>query len=61
MLYGQKLYQYPICKDILQIPIPRTDGIVDKRLWKHSNSGEYKFYKAYSLIQQTQSHTNRIN
>ena len=48
----RKLYQPQISKEILQLPIPKTIGLEDKLLWRHSNSGEYKVSKAYSMIQQ---------
>lgn len=48
----RKLYHFPIAKEILQIPIPKTQGNDDKLIWKHSTSGEYKVKKAYNLIYQ---------
>ena len=47
----RKLHQPHISKGILQLPIPRTIGLEDKLLWRHSNSGEHKVSKAYSMIQ----------
>ena len=48
----RKLYQPHISKEIMQLHIPRTFGLEDKLLWRHSNSGEYKVNKAYSMIHQ---------
>ena len=48
----KKLYHPNICNEIMHIPIPKSSGLEDKLLWKHSTSGEYRVNKAYSLIQQ---------
>ena len=45
----KKLYQVPACKEICQLPLPRTDGNQDRLLWKHSKSGEYNVKKATRL------------
>ena len=49
----KKLYHFPVCMEICQLPLPRTDGNQDRLLWKHSGSGEYKVKKAYQIIQQS--------
>ena len=33
----RKIYQPPIAKEILQIPLPKTQGNNDKLIWKHSH------------------------
>ena len=48
----KKLYPFPVCMEICQLPLPRIDGNQD-RLFKHSESGEYKVKKAYQIIQQS--------
>ena len=48
----KKLYQFLACEEILQLPLPRTSGIEDRLLWKHSTSGEYKVNKAYRMLYQ---------
>ena len=53
----RKLYYPSIAKEILQIPIPKTQGNDVKLIWKHSTSGDYKVNKAYKLIHQHQSHS----
>ena len=44
------IYPFPICKEILQIPLPRIYSVDDKLLWKHSNSGEFEVKKAYNIL-----------
>lgn len=48
----KKLYQFPSCKEIMQLPFPRTEGNCYRHLWKHSHLGEYKVNIAYSLLHQ---------
>ena len=48
----KKLYPFPVCMEICQLPLPRIDGNQD-RLFKHSEYGEYKVKKAYQIIQQS--------
>ena len=44
------LYPPPQAGDILQIPIPKTNLVRDKLVWKHSNNGEYHVKTAYELL-----------
>ena len=37
--------------EILHLPLPKIDNIIDELLWRHSSSGEYKVKKAYHLLQ----------
>ena len=53
----RELYHPSIAKEILQIPIPKTQGNDDKLIWKRSTSGEYKVNMAYNLIHQNESHS----
>lgn len=48
----RKVYQPSEAKEILQIPLPKTQGNNDKLIWKHSASGTYKVSQAYTLIHQ---------
>lgn len=61
----QALYPYPSCNEILSYPISRTGTISNKILWKHSTLGDFKFHKAYSLLQKdynsTYSNQHRYN
>ena len=47
----KKHYPYPLCIEILHLPLPKTDNIKGELLWRHSSSGEYKVKKAYHLLQ----------
>lgn len=51
----RKAYQPSDAKEILQIPLPKTQGNNDKLIWKHSASGTYKVSQAYTLIHQSQN------
>ena len=44
----QTLYPFPLSKEILQIPLPKTHVVQDKLLWKFSNDGDgiYKVKRA---------------
>ena len=43
-------YPCPLCNEILQIPLPKTNSVCDKLLWKHSNSGEFEVKIAYRIL-----------
>ena len=57
----RKLYQYPACKDILHLPIPKTNGNIDKILWKHSFSSDYHVKTTYSLIHKSHTTSQHLN
>ena len=44
------VYPLPLCKEILQIPLPRISSTGDKLLWKHSNSGEFEVKTTYRIL-----------
>ena len=43
-------YSFPICKEIMKIPLPKTNAGGDKLLWKHSKSGDFEVKIAYRLL-----------
>ena len=43
-------YPFPLCNEILQIPLPKTNFVYDKLLWKHSNSGEFEVKTTYRIL-----------
>ena len=57
----KKLYQYPACKDILHLPIPKTNGNIDKILWNHSFSSDYHVKTTYSLIHKSHTTSQHLN
>jgi len=57
----RKIYQYPACKDILHLPIPKSNGNIDKILWKHSSSGDYYVKTTYSLIHKSRTTSQHLN
>ncbi|KAK9991674.1 hypothetical protein SO802_026659 [Lithocarpus litseifolius] len=48
------LYHFPLSKQILQVPLPKTHDVQDKLMWKYSNeaNGNYKVKRAYEIIMQ---------
>ena len=46
----KRLYQAPIAKEILHVPISKFANMDDKLIWKFSNYGEYKVIKAYLML-----------
>lgn len=56
----RRLYDHNTCEEINKIPIAKTEGNLDKLIWKYSALGEYNVAKAYSLIQQIQNTPTRI-
>lgn len=50
----KKRYQFPVCEEILHLPLSRIADMEDRLLWKHSTSGDYKVNKAYHTLQQHQ-------
>ena len=44
------LLPFPICKEIMKIPLPKTNAGGDKLLWKHSKSGDFEVKIAYRLL-----------
>ena len=49
----RKLYPHHTAMEILQLPLPKTDAGMDKLVWKHSTTGEYKVKKAYDMLSGT--------
>lgn len=49
----RNLYPHHTAMEILQLPLPKTDAGMDKLVWKHSTTGEYKVKKAYDLLSGT--------
>ena len=47
--------------DILHLPIPKTNGNIDKILWKHSFSGNYHVKTTYSLIHKSHTTSQHLN
>jgi len=45
-------YPFPLSKQILQVPLPKTHDVQEKLLWKFSNegNGNYKVKRAYEII-----------
>ena len=43
-------YHFPLCDEILQIPLSKTNSICDKLLWKHSNNGDFEVKTAYRIL-----------
>ena len=43
-------YSFPICEEIMKIPLPKTNAGGDKLLWKHSKSGDFEVKTAYRLL-----------
>ena len=46
----QTYYPFPICEEIMKIPLPKTNVGGDKLLWKHSKSGDFEVKTAYRLL-----------
>ena len=44
------IYPFPICNEILKIPLPRICSVDDKLLWKRLNSGEFEVKQAYNIL-----------
>jgi len=43
-------YPFPLCEEILKIPLPKTNSICDKLLRKHSNNGDFEVKTAYRIL-----------
>lgn len=48
--FVRKLYPHQAAMEILQLPLPKTDVEIDKLVWKHSTTGEYKVKKGYDML-----------
>ncbi|XP_075659252.1 uncharacterized protein LOC142629156 [Castanea sativa] len=46
----RRLYPFSQALQILQIPISKTNFVLDKLLWRFSKNGEYQVKKAYELL-----------
>lgn len=46
----EALYSPQQARDILQIPIPKTNSVQDKLVWRHSRNRDYHVRIAYELI-----------
>ena len=44
------LYSPQQARDIFQIPIPKTNSVQDKLVWRHSRNRDYQVRIAYELI-----------
>ena len=55
------LYPFPLCKDILGIPLSKTGVVADQLMWKYSNSGDYNVKKAYQVLLQDTNHQSPAN
>ena len=55
------LYPFPLCKDILGIPLSKTGVVADQLMWKYSNSGDYNVKKAYQILLQDTNHQSPAN
>ena len=53
----RKIYPPSKAKEILQIPLPKSQGNSDKLVWKYSSSGAYNVSQVYHLIHKEQSTT----
>ena len=46
----KSLYPSSLDRQILQIPITKTNYVQDKLVWKHASNGEYQVKKAYEIL-----------
>ena len=62
----KSLYPSSLDRQILQIPITKTNYVQDKLVWKHASNGEYQVKKAYEilnskhLISANHNHPNQV-
>ena len=48
--FCSNLLPFPICKEIMKIPLPKTSAEGDKLLWKNSKSGDFEVKTVYRLL-----------